>query len=217
MKLILIGPPGSGKGTQAMRLERTQGIKQLSTGDMLRAAVNSGSELGQHVKDIMDSGQLVPDDVIVKMIEDRIGQPDCKHGFLLDGFPRTIAQAEALDRMLEHRGTQLDHVIEIKVDDTMLIERVVGRFTCANCGEGYHDTFKRPKQAGVCDVCGSTHFKRRADDNTEAMKTRLAAFHTQTAPLLPYYHNRGKLETVDGMTSIEEVSRQIDATLSKSL
>jgi adenylate kinase len=216
MKLILIGPPGSGKGTQAMRLERTQGIKQLSTGDMLRAAVASGSDLGSHVKEIMESGQLVSDDIIIKMIEERIDQADCKNGFLLDGFPRTIAQAEALDQMLEHKGTQLDHVIEIKVDDEMLIERVAGRFSCVNCGEGYHDRFKQPQQPGVCDVCGSTEFKRRADDNAEAMKARLDAFHNQTAPLLPYYERQGKLEMVDGMRSIDEVSQQIDAVLGVS-
>lgn len=216
MKLILIGPPGSGKGTQAMRLERAQGIKQLSTGDMLRAAVASGSALGSQVKEIMESGQLVSDDIIIKMIEERIDQADCKNGFLLDGFPRTIAQAEALDQMLEHKVTQLDHVIEIKVDDEMLIERVAGRFSCANCGEGYHDRFKQPQQPGVCDVCGSTEFKRRADDNAEAMKARLDAFHNQTAPLLPYYEKQGKLEMVDGMRSIDQVSQQIDAVLGVS-
>jgi adenylate kinase len=213
MKLILIGPPGSGKGTQAMRLQRERGIKQLSTGDMLRAAVASGSKLGQQVKDIMEAGQLVPDETMVKMIAERIEHPDCETGFLLDGFPRTLAQAEALDQMLQKKQTEIDYAIEIRVDPEMLIERVAGRFTCTHCGEGYHDKFKRPKQDGVCDICGSTEFKRRPDDTPTAMKTRLDAFHAQTAPLLPYYQNQNKLATVDGMVNIDEVAKEIDAVL----
>lgn len=213
MKLILIGPPGSGKGTQAMRLERQRGIKQLSTGDMLRAAVSSGSDLGHQVKEIMDAGKLVPDDIMVTMIAERIEQPDCEDGFLLDGFPRTIAQAEALDQMLAGKSTELDRVIEIRVNQDALIERVSGRFTCAKCGEGYHDTFKRPQVEGVCDICGSTEFKCRADDNPDAMKNRLDAFHAQTEPLLPYYAQQGKLATVDGMESIDEVAEKIDMVL----
>jgi adenylate kinase len=213
MKLIFIGPPGSGKGTQALRLEREAGIIQLSTGDMLRAAVASGSAIGQQAKAIMEAGELVPDDVMVKMIQDRIAQPDCSKGFILDGFPRTIAQAEALDVMLSHQGSQLDGVIEFQVDEGILIERVSGRFTCSQCGEGYNDSLKPPAVEGVCDVCGSTEFKRRADDNAETVKTRLDAYRAQTAPLLPYYRSKGILMSVNAMESIEKVSKQIDDLL----
>ncbi|MEB3358099.1 MAG: adenylate kinase [Synechococcales bacterium] len=213
MKLIFIGPPGSGKGTQAHQLERDRGIVQLSTGDMLRAEVSSGSPLGAQAKEIMDAGKLVPDDIMVGMIENRISQPDCKSGFILDGFPRTLAQAEALDEMLVRRGTQLDYVIEFKVDDAILVGRVAGRFTCMNCGEGYHDQFKRPDQEGVCNVCGSTQFKRRADDTPETVKTRLEAYHQQTEPILPYYQKKSILRSVDAMLDIEHVSEQIHTIL----
>ena len=216
MKLILLGPPGAGKGTQAQRLQDELGLRQLSTGDMLRAAVASGSDLGKQAKGIMESGGLVPDDLMVGLIEDRIGQPDCAQGFILDGFPRTTAQAEALDRMLAKRGWQLDHVIEMTVDEKVLTERIIGRFSCAKCGAGYHDTFKRPKKEGVCDVCGSTEFVRRKDDNAETVTARMAAYRSQTAPLLPYYGARGVLRKIDGMASMDEVYRQLKAVLGKA-
>ncbi|MGB3495429.1 MAG: adenylate kinase [Elainellaceae cyanobacterium] len=213
MKLIFIGPPGSGKGTQATRLQREYSIVQLSTGDMLRAAVASGSDLGQQAKAIMESGKLVPDNVMVQMIKERIAQPDCKNGFILDGFPRTIAQAESLDQMLAEESDNLDRVIEFQVNTDILVQRITGRFTCAQCGEGYHDEFKRPQTEGICDVCGSNEFKRRADDNPETVKTRLDAYHAQTAPLLPYYRAKGILKSVDAMGSIGEVSGQMDSLL----
>lgn len=213
MNLILLGPPGAGKGTQAQRLERAHGLVQLSTGDMLRAAVAAGTEVGKKAKAVMEAGQLVSDDIVVGIIADRIKQPDCQKGFILDGFPRTVAQAEALDRMLDGNGMKLDRVIDMKVEDEILVERVSGRYTCAKCNAGYHDKFQQPKVAGVCDQCGSTEFKRRADDNAETVRSRLGAFHAQTAPLLPYYSARGVLGTVDGMAQIDEVTRQIEAEL----
>ena len=213
MNIILLGPPGAGKGTQAQQLQTDVGMVQLSTGDMLRAAVKSGSALGQKAKDIMDAGQLVPDELMVGLIEDRIAQPDAAKGFILDGFPRTEAQAGALDEMLARLGKKLDRVIEMEVDEKALTERVVGRFTCARCGTGYHDRFKRPKVDGVCDVCGSKEFTRRKDDNAETMKTRMAAYRAQTEPLLPYYRAKGVLKSVDGMAAMDEVYRQIRAAL----
>jgi adenylate kinase len=214
MNIILLGPPGAGKGTQAQQLQRDRGMIQLSTGDMLRAAVSSGSELGKKAKGIMERGELVPDDLMVGLIEDRIAQPDCAQGFILDGFPRTEAQAKALDRMLAKTARKLDRVVEMEVDEKALTERIVGRFTCAKCGTGYHDKFKRPKVDGVCDVCGSREFVRRKDDNAETMKTRMAAYRAQTEPLLPYYAARGVLRKVDGMASMDEVYRQISGVLS---
>ncbi|PWC43818.1 adenylate kinase [Azospirillum sp. TSO22-1] len=213
MNLILLGPPGAGKGTQARRLEDARGLVQLSTGDMLRALVASGSPLGQQAKEIMTAGKLVPDELVIQMISDRIDQPDVKAGFILDGFPRTVAQAEALDKMLADKGLKLDHVIEMKVDDAALTERITGRYTCAKCGKGYHDSFEKPAVEGVCDVCGSTEFKRRADDNAETVKTRLDQYHAQTAPILPYYRERGVLKSVDGMADIDVVTEQIGAIL----
>jgi adenylate kinase len=213
MNIILLGPPGAGKGTQAQRLQQDRGMVQLSTGDMLRAAVASGSELGQKAKGLMERGELVPDELIVGLIEDRIAQPDCANGFILDGFPRTEAQAKALDRMLDKTGKKLDRVVEMEVDEKALTERIVGRFSCAKCGAGYHDKFKRPKVDGVCDVCGSKEFSRRKDDNAETMKTRMAAYRAQTEPLLPYYSARGVLRKVDGMAQMDEVYRQISGVL----
>ena len=215
MNLILLGPPGAGKGTQAQTLASQYSLAKLSTGDMLRAAVASGSQLGMKAKDIMARGELVPDNLVVGLIRDRIREEDCQKGFILDGFPRTVAQAEALDVMLTAERKRMDHVIELKVDDAKLVERITGRFSCATCGAGYHDTFKQPKAVGKCDECGGTKFTRRDDDKAETVTKRLAAYHAQTAPLLPYYRDKGTLVSVDGMANIDLVEKEIDAILQR--
>jgi adenylate kinase len=213
MNIILLGPPGAGKGTQARILMDDMGLVQLSTGDLLRAAVTAGTEIGNRAKMVMDAGQLVSDEIVIGVVADRLDQPDAKAGFIFDGFPRTVAQAEALDRLLSEKGLVLDAVVSMDVDDELLVDRISGRFTCAKCGEGYHDTHKRPGVEGVCDKCGATEFKRRADDNAETVRARLIAYHEDTAPLIGYYSGTGKLKIVDGMADIGEVARSIRATL----
>jgi adenylate kinase len=209
VKLVLLGPPGAGKGTQAERIKRRYDLAHLSTGDMLREAVAEGTEVGRQAKDIMAAGRLVPDDLIIRLVEERIGQPDCAAGFILDGFPRTRGQAEALDMLLARHGQRLDAVIEIAADDDALVERIAGRFSCASCGAGYHDRFKPTRVPGVCDACGSTELVRRPDDNAETVRSRLQAYHEQTAPLLPYYRDKGLLITVDGMAEMDQVTEEI--------
>lgn len=213
MNLILLGPPGAGKGTQAKRLETEFGLKQLSTGDMLRAAVATGAGQGKRAKAAMEAGKLVSDDIVIAIISDRLDQPDVKGGFILDGFPRNVAQAGALDRMLADKRLNLSAVIEMQVDDEALVERIAGRYTCASCGKGYHDRFEQPAKAGVCDVCGSTTFIRRPDDNEATVRSRLAVYHQETAPLVAYYRSTGKLRSVDGMAAIDEVGRQLKSVL----
>lgn len=216
MILLLMGPPGAGKGTQSKRLEEAYGLVQLSTGDMLRAAVASGSDLGNKAKEIMARGDLVPDDLIIDMIAARIEQADCAKGFILDGFPRTVPQAEALAAMLADKGLSLDHVIELTVDDDAMVKRITGRYTCAKCGKGYHDEFEKPAKDGVCDKCGATEFTRRADDNEGTVRNRLDAYHAQTAPILAYYKEQGILNDVDGMVDIDAVTAQLKGVIGQA-
>ena len=212
MNIILLGPPGAGKGTQAQRLMATRGMQQLSTGDMLRAAVKAGTPVGLQAKAVMEAGELVSDAIVSALIGERLDQ-GVGGGAIFDGYPRTAAQAESLDQLLEARGLTLDHVIELEVDEAALIERVEGRYTCANCGEGYHDRFKLPKVAGVCDVCGATEFKRRPDDNAATVQTRMTEYRAKTAPILPIYEARELVERVNGMADIDHVSQAIAAIL----
>jgi adenylate kinase len=213
MNIILLGPPGAGKGTQAKILEEARGLKQLSTGDMLRAAVAAGTEHGLRAKEVMARGDLVSDEIVVSIIAERLDAPDVQKGFILDGFPRNTAQAEALGQMLAAKGYNLDAVIEIKVDDQALVARIAGRYACAKCGKGYHDNFEKPKTAGVCDVCQGTEFTRRPDDNAATVRDRLDVYNKNTAPLVAYYQGVGLLKSIDGMADIHEVTRQIGDVL----
>lgn len=213
MNLVLLGAPGAGKGTQAKRIEQEFGIIQLSTGDMLRAEVSSGTAIGKQADEIMKAGQLVPDEIIIGLIDSRLDREDCRRGFILDGFPRTLAQATALDAMLARKHLKLDKVISIEVDDEAMVERISGRYTCARCGEGYHDRFKQPKVEGVCDVCGSTEFVRRADDNAETVRQRLKAYHSQTEPIIAYYDKQALVRRIDGMRAIDVVTEEIVSAL----
>lgn len=213
MNLILLGPPGAGKGTQATRLEEAYEIAQLSTGEMLRAEVSAGSEIGKKADGLMKAGQLVPDEMIIDIIGGRLDRDDCRNGFILDGFPRTVPQATALDVMLKEKSLRMDHVMSIEVDDEAMVERITGRFSCAKCGAGYHEQFQKPKVDGVCDVCGSTEFSRRADDNAETVRERLKAYHAQTAPIIDYYDSRSLLRRVDGMEPIDNVTSQLKAAI----
>ena len=213
MDIILLGPPGAGKGTQAQRLVQQPGMRQLSTGDMLRAAVKAGTPVGLKAKAVMERGELVSDEIVSELIDAELAAMGEGVGAIFDGYPRTAAQAQSLDEILASHGRALDHVIELEVDEDALVERITGRFTCANCGAGYHDTFKLPKTPGVCDECGGTEFRRRPDDNEETVRTRMAEYRAKTAPILPIYEERGIVARVDGMASIDEVARAIDAVL----
>ncbi len=213
MRLILLGPPGAGKGTQAHRLVERHGIPQLSTGDMLRAAVGAGTDVGLRAKAVMDAGKLVSDEIVNAIVSERLDEADCQAGFILDGYPRTLPQADAVTKMLAAKDMDLSCVIELRVEDEVLVDRIAGRYTCANCGAGYHDTNLKPEKEGVCDKCGSTEFKRRADDNAETVRTRLQAYYKETAPLLGYYYAKGLLKGVDGMADIDTVTAQIEELL----
>ncbi|HEX8366314.1 MAG TPA: adenylate kinase [Allosphingosinicella sp.] len=214
MNIILLGPPGAGKGTQASRLEKERGMVQLSTGDMLRAAVAAGTEIGLRAKAVMDAGELVSDEIVNGILSARLDQPDVEQGFILDGYPRTAAQARSLDALLAEKGQRLDHVIELAVDEDALVDRITGRFSCAKCGTGYHERYKLPKVPNLCDVCGAENpFKRRPDDNEETVRNRLAEYRAKTAPILPFYEAKGLVSRVDGMAPIAQVSAGIDAVL----
>jgi adenylate kinase len=213
MNIILLGPPGAGKGTQASRLVEQRGMVQLSTGDMLRAAVAAGTEVGRQAKAVMEAGELVSDAIVDAILSARLDEPDIASGFILDGYPRTAVQAASLDRLLAEKGLHLDHVIELGVDEEALVDRIAGRFSCAVCNTPYHDRYKQPAVAGTCDVCGSHEFKRRADDNAGAVRTRMAEYRAKTQPILPHYEAQGIVRHVDGMAPIESVSAAIDAIL----
>ena len=213
LDIILLGPPGAGKGTQATRLEAEHGMVQLSTGDMLRAAVKAGTPVGLQAKAVMEAGELVSDAIVSGIIGDRLDELGADTPVIFDGYPRTAAQAEALDAILAERGRTLDHVIELEVDEDALVERITGRFTCGSCGAPYHDSFKQPTVAGTCDVCGSSEFKRRPDDNAETVRTRMAEYRAKTAPILPIYEARGIVSRVDGMADMDSVNAAIEAIL----
>lgn len=213
MNIVLIGPPGSGKGTQAKLLEEKHGLKQLSSGDILRAAVSEGSDIGEKAKSYMEAGELVPDDLVVEIVTDQIEKLGDK-GFILDGFPRNVHQAEVLDDMLDKAGRKIDRVLVVNVGDDVLVERIAGRYTCANCGEGYHDKFKQPQTDGVCDKCGGTEFDRRPDDNAETVRNRLEVYHQQTKPLIDYYRDQGKVRMIDGEQPIEDVTKALEEATS---
>ncbi len=215
--LILLGPPGAGKGTQARRLEEKFGLVQLSTGDLLRAAVAAGTEAGNQAKAVMEAGGLVSDEIVIAILRDRLTEDDCQQGVILDGFPRTTVQAEALDVLLDETGQRINAAISMDVDDAAMVERISGRYTCAGCGEGYHDSFKQPQVAGTCDNCGSTEMKRRADDNAETVSSRLEAYHAQTAPLVSYYQTKGVLASVDAMGAIDEITTALGDIVTNSL
>ena len=207
--LILLGPPGAGKGTQARMLEEELGLVQLSTGDLLRAAVAAGTQAGKAAKAVMEAGELVSDEIVLAVLKDRLADPDVAKGVILDGFPRTTVQAEALDTLLDQSGQRINAAISLEVDDSAMVTRISGRFTCGGCGEGYHDSFKPTEKTGVCDKCGSTDMKRRADDNAETVAARLDAYHTQTAPLIAYYDQKGALARVDAMGAIDDIAREL--------
>ncbi|PSL21716.1 adenylate kinase [Shimia abyssi] len=209
--LILLGPPGAGKGTQARMLEDTYGLVQLSTGDLLRAAVAAGTDAGKAAKAVMEAGDLVSDEIVIAILRDRLGDEDCAKGVILDGFPRTTVQAEALDALLAESGQKINAAISLEVEDAAMVTRISGRYTCGNCGEGYHDTFKQPVKNGACDKCGSTDMKRRADDNAETVASRLEAYHAQTAPLIAYYNGKGSLQSVDAMGDIDAIASNLSA------
>ena len=213
MNLILLGPPGAGKGTQASRLVKERGLVQLSTGDMLRAAVAARTPVGLQAKSVMESGGLVSDEIVNGILSERLDHDDARRGFILDGYPRTNVQALALDAMLADKGLNLDHVIELEVDEDALVDRITGRYTCAKCAEGYHDRHKQPQVVGVCDVCGSREFKRRPDDNADTVRTRMAEYRAKTAPILPHYEARGLVSRVDGMADMDAVAASIDTVI----
>ena len=213
MNLLVLGPQGAGKGTQASRLVEEHGMVQLSTGDMLRAAVKAGTPIGLQAKAVMDAGELVSDEIVSGLIGERLDELGNETSVIFDGYPRTAAQAEALDGILSARGRKLNHVIELVVDEDALVDRITGRFSCANCGEGYHDRYKLPKVEGTCDVCGSHDFKRRPDDNEETVRTRMAEYRAKTEPILPYYEAKGLVRRVDGMASVDAVNDAIEAIL----
>lgn len=214
--LILLGPPGAGKGTQARLLEEKHGLVQLSTGDLLRSAVAAGTEAGKAAKAVMEAGDLVSDEIVIAILRDRLAEADCARGVILDGFPRTTVQAEALDALLSETGQKINAAISLEVEDAAMVARISGRFTCGGCGEGYHDSFKPTARPGICDACGGTDMKRRADDNAETVAQRLAAYHAQTAPLIDHYQDKGALSRVPAMGAIEEIAAALDSVVSQT-